>query len=412
LRILLVNQHYPPDAGATGALMAELAAGLARRGHGVTVLTGRPTYEESRRERPPPRETVHGVDVVRVPAPRRQEGTLGRGLHYLGFAASAVARGLRLAAPDVILATSATPFFGGLAARVLAAAKRVPLVICVQDVHPELSCALGAVPDVPAVRLLAAIEAAAWRGAARVVVISDDLREAAIRRGVDPDRVVTIRNWADPERIVPAGRSALRREAGFADGDFVVQYAGNLGQAQDLETVLEAAAVAGRADDRVRLLVVGAGSRGASVARRVRAIPGARVVPFRPADQVADVLAAADLALVPLRRGLSRWCVPSKIYAVLASGRPVGAVLDRGSEVARTVEEADCGFRVDPGDVEALAREILRLAGDPAAARRLGRNARAWAESGGGLERALDEYERVLRQASPESRTAADAPRT
>ena len=396
MRILLVNQHYPPDAGATGRLVAELAGSLAARGHEPVVLTGRPSYPESRGVPAPARERRDGVEIHRVPTLARREGPFGRGLHYLSFALGALVRAMFLPRPDAVLAFSSTPFFGGPVAVLLARAKRCPLVYCVQDVHPEISVALGALRDGPLVRGMRRLESFAWRAATRVVAIADDLHGAATLRSVAPERVVTIRNWADPRRIVPRGRSALRTRLGFSDEDFVVQYAGNFGRAQDLETALEAVKLAGRTDGRVKLLLVGAGSGQGSLERRTARVPGAVVVPFQAEEHVSDVLAAADLALVPLHRGLTRWCVPSKIYSILASGRPVGAVLDADSEVARVVEAADCGFRVDPGDAPSLAREILMLSGDRDRARRQGRNAREWLERDGALDRAAAEYEAVL----------------
>lgn len=399
MRILLLNQHYPPDSGATGRLLADLAEGLAARGHDITVLTGRPTYPGPREPSVPARERLRGVDVVRVRMMRRREGAMGRGLHYVGYALGSLVRGLRLPRPDVIIAFSSTPVFGGLAAWALAWAKRCPFVYCVQDVHPEISAALGALRSAAVVRTLRGWEAVAWRGAARVVVIGDDLRAAAADRRVAPERVVTIRNWADTTRIEPKQRSAFRGEVGFTGEHFVVQYAGNLGRAQDLDTVLAASRLAHRADDRVRLLLVGAGSGAEGLARSARDAEdaeGVRFADFQPEERVADVLAAADVSLVPLRKGLAQWCVPSKVYSILASGRPVGAVVDARSEVARVVEEGDCGFRVDPGDVASLAREILRLSSDRERTSRLGRNARAWLEKDGGLDRALRQYETLL----------------
>lgn len=376
--------------------MAELAAALASRGHEAILVTGRPSYPEARRLPAPSRERCGGVTIHRVPTLPRREGKLGRGLHYLSFASSALLRALTLPRPDVVLAFSSTPFFGGPAAALLAAAKRCPLVYCVQDVHPEISVALGALREGSLVRWMRRFETITWRAAARVIVIADDLAEGAASRGVDAARLVTVRNWADPSHITPGSGSVLRDRLGFAPDDFVVQYAGNFGRAQDLETVLEAARLAGRKDGRVKLLLVGAGSGQGSIERRALRVPGAVVVPFQPEAQVSDVLAAADLALVPLHRGLTRWCVPSKIYSILASGRPVGAILDAGSEVARVVESADCGFRVDPGDVAGLARHILDLASDRARATRYGANARRWLEHEATLARAVSEYEAVL----------------
>jgi glycosyltransferase involved in cell wall biosynthesis len=398
LRVLLLNQHYPPDEGATGRLLADLAQGLAARGHDITVLTGRPNYASSRRLVAPTHEKLHGVHVVRVPMARRREGFLGRGIHYASFALTSWARGFFVRRPDVIVAFSSTPAFGGVSALCLARALRRPFIYCVEDVHPEIAAALGALRGRRVIRVLRAVEAMAWRRAERLVLIGDDLRAAAAGRGVDASRVVTIANWADTSRITPRERSAFREQMGLKEDHFVVQYAGNLGRAQDLDTVVAATTLAHRSDERVRLLCVGAGSSRSALSRVAEASPGVLVADFQPEERVADVLAAADVSLVPLRAGLSRWCVPSKVYSILASGRAVGAVVDRGSEVARVVDEACCGFRVDPGDAPALAREILRLASDRASTRRLGANGRSWLERNGALSRALDAYEGLLEE--------------
>jgi glycosyltransferase involved in cell wall biosynthesis len=223
-------------------------------------------------------------------------------------------------------------------------------------------------------------------------------------------RVAVIPNWADASRLAPQESSALRDRLGYSADDFVVQYAGNLGRAQDLRTVSRAVERARREEPRVKLLIVGGGSGEQDLVRSMASMPGVRHIPFQPERDVADVLAAADLSIVPLRAGLSRWCVPSKVYSILASGRPVGAMLDAESDVARLVQCADCGFRVDPGDDRSLAREIVRLARGRGEARRLGRNGRDWMEREGGLDSAIERYSGLLREVVSPSSARVPAP--
>jgi colanic acid biosynthesis glycosyl transferase WcaI len=399
VKILLVNQHYPPDAGATGKLAAQLAGRLVRRGHEITVVTGKPTYDEAKRAAAPSRETTDGVHVRRLPLLPRRSAPVARMLHYLSFAAALLARGPFLRRPDVVLAFSSTPLFGGVAAALLARLVRRPLVYVVQDVYPEVAVALGVLRRGPIERIALSLDTVAWRAAARVVVIGPELAAAAAARGVEPARTTVIANWADTRAIVPSVGSAFRRDAGIADDDFVVEYAGNFGRSQDLDVVLEAARLVeaeGPPARPVRFLLVGGGAREAELRRAARELSAVRVLPRQSEDKLGDVLAAADLSLVPLRRGLTRWCVPSKVYSILASGRPVGAAVDADSEVARLVEHGECGFRVEPGDARALAAEIRRLAGDADRARRLGSNGRVRAETEGSLDRAADEYEALL----------------
>jgi colanic acid biosynthesis glycosyl transferase WcaI len=416
LSFLFVNQHYPPDPAPTGTLLAELARALAARGHSIRVLTGRPTYEEARRTRVPREEIQGGVHVVRLPILPRARGAAGRFAHYVSFALALVVAGLRGPRPRAILAFSSTPLVGGLASLALARLRGVPWIYVVQDVYPEVAVALGVLrPRGIATRIAAWIESASWRGASRVVLIGKDLVDVARARGVRPERITVIENWVDVSRIRPRAESELRREAHIEDDAFVVQYAGNLGRSQDLDTVLAAADLvertlaadaaigaggveseARRRAPRVRFLLVGSGARAAEMRGRAERLEHLRVLPFQPEDRLADVLAAADLALVPLRSGLTRFSVPSKVYSILASGRAIGAAIDAGSEVARIVDEAECGFRVDPGDAEGLAAEILRLAKDPPRAARWGSNARHWVERHGTLERAATAYESIL----------------
>lgn len=338
---------------------------------------------------------------------RRTNGALGRLVHYASFAFSLLAAGIRGPKPDAILAFSSTPLFGGIASLALARLRRVPLVYVVQDVHPDIALALGLLSPGIASRFAGLLERATWRGATRLVLIGRDLEEVARTRGVDPARIAIVANWADLARIRPISGSAIRRAANLEEDAFVVQYAGNFGRSQDLDSVLEAARRVERELSRekaatrpVRFLFVGGGARAAEIRTRAESLSNVRVLGFQPAERVSEVLAAADVSLVPLQAGLSRFSVPSKVYSILASGRAVGAAVDAGSEVARLIDEADCGFRIDPGDPDALAREILRLARDPERAAFLGANGRRWAEERGGLDRAAESYEAVLTQAA------------
>lgn len=408
MKIALVNQHYPPDAGATGKLAAQLARSLARRGHGVTVVTGRPTYDEAKNVRAPHDEIRDGVRVLRLPLLPRRDGPAGRVLHYLSFAIALMLRGPFLPRPDVLLAFSSTPLFGGAASALLARALGCPFVYVVQDVYPEVAVALGVMRPGPVERIARFLESCAWRAATKVVVIGPELAEVARTRGIDASRLAVIANWVDPVEIGFVDPGRFRREAGIGDEEFVVEYAGNLGRSQDLEAVLEAARIVEARmlpDAPVRFLFVGGGACAEELRRAAEGVPRVTFLPRQPEGRLAEVLAAADLSLVPLRRGLTRWCVPSKVYSILASGRPVGASLDADSEVARIVERSGCGFRVDPGDPAALADEILRLAGDPGRAGDLGRRGRRRAERESSLEQAVSDYEELL-ESIARSRTA------
>ena len=413
MRILFVNQHYPPDGGATGKLVAELSERLVALGHDVTVLTGWPTYRNATHGARF-HETRAGVEVVRLPILPRWNGAIARTLHYASFALSAAIRGPWLRRPDVVLAFSSTPLFGGLAARWIAKRHASRLVYVVQDVYPEIAVALGELKPGIVQRIAHAVDRWVWTQADRVVLIGESLRSVAAERGFDPAAFPVIPNWADPDRITPLAKSAFRAQVGIGADEFVVQYAGNVGRSQDFELILEAARLVALEDPSVCFLIVGSGSADAEVRRAASESGQVKIIPFQPERILPEVLAVADVSVVPLREGLTRYCVPSKFYSITASGRAVAAALDPDSDVARWIDELDCGFRVDPGDAEGLARGILALSRDRARARRQGANGRSFAESLGSLDRAVADYDALLREVvtSPvaESRHEAELP--
>jgi colanic acid biosynthesis glycosyl transferase WcaI len=172
-----------------------------------------------------------------------------------------------------------------------------------------------------------------------------------------------IPNFVDTEWIRPADRdNAYRREYGL-EGKRVVMYAGNVGFSQSLELLLDAAAALAHEDD-VMFVINGGGAARADLERRARGMTNVRFIDMQPKDRLPEVLAAADIHVVPLKRGLARSSVPSKLYSILAAGRPVVASVDAGTEVARTIEAAGAGIAVGPDDAEALTKALAWLLDD------------------------------------------------
>jgi colanic acid biosynthesis glycosyl transferase WcaI len=188
-----------------------------------------------------------------------------------------------------------------------------------------------------------------------------------------------IPNFVDTARIRPGPKeNAYRAEHGLT-GRTVVMYAGNLGYSQSVDLLLDAA-VAHQHDPSVVFVVNGGGSARPELERRAAGLDNVRFVDLQPRERLPEVLAAADVHVVPLRKGLARSSVPSKLYSILASGRPVVASVDPGTEVARTLERAGAGLAVPPDDAEALTKALTRAIEDPEQAERWGRSGRAFVE--------------------------------
>jgi colanic acid biosynthesis glycosyl transferase WcaI len=201
----------------------------------------------------------------------------------------------------------------------------------------------------------------------------------------------------DTERIAPLDRAtAYRREHGLGDR-LVVMYAGNVGMSQSLDLLVEAARRLRDRDDVV-FVVNGAGSALDDVVRQAEGLTNVRFVGPQPRARLPEVLASADVHLVPLRRGLARSSVPSKLYSILAAGRPVLASVDEGTEVARTVVAAAAGASVGPEDPDAFVPALVRLLDDPDARARMGASGRRFVEGWASPDAVAAAYEALFEE--------------
>jgi colanic acid biosynthesis glycosyl transferase WcaI len=397
MRVLVLCPHYAPDTAPTGEVMTRIADELVDRGHELHVVTSLPWYLHHRVEpgwtgRPVRHQDRYGERVTRVhPFPTDKRNIPARALGFAGFtglAAVMALKGWRHHPPDVVLAMS-PPLTLGVAGWLAARRWRVPFVFNIQDVFPDVAVELGAITNRWVLRFASWLERWTYRRADAVTVLSDDLRDnlvAKIQGSVpDPyDRVRVIPNFVDTARIAPADRMGTpgggdyRREHRLGDRR-VVMYAGNVGFSQSLELLVGAAgALVDRSD--VVFVINGGGSARPDLERQAAGLDNVRFVDFQPRERLADVLAAGDIHVVPLRRGLARSSVPSKAYSILAAGRPVVASVDEGTEVARVVEKAGAGLAVPPDDPEAFAAALTALLDDPARARAMGAAGRTFVE--------------------------------
>ncbi|MBD0328660.1 MAG: glycosyltransferase family 4 protein [Thermoleophilia bacterium] len=394
-RLLVVNQYYRPGIEATARVLTELCEALADEWE-ITVVAGTVAGAAGAgRER---RNGVHVRRVASTAFARRRRSL--RALNYLSYLLLALAAGVRERRPDVVLAMTDPPLVGAVAAAV-ARRHRAPLVAVSQDVFPEVAEALGQLARPAVAALLRRLAAVPLRRAERVVAIGETMRARLEMKGVPAARLAVIPNWVDTGALRPAPRrNAWAREHGLEDA-FVVMHSGNLGYAQDLETLVRAAALLG---EEARVVVVGGGARRAdlaALARRERA--PVRFLPYQPTGALPLSLSAADVHAVGLARGLAGLVVPSRIYGILAVGRPVVVHAEEESETAQLVRQAGCGLVVPPGEPEALAaavREARTLDLDE-----LGRRAREWVVAHGGRDAAVARYRALL----AEVRSAAGA---
>jgi colanic acid biosynthesis glycosyl transferase WcaI len=375
VKILLLNQFFPPDLAPTGQMAADLAEDLATGGHEVTVLASRGNYLGG--DRQPELSSWRGVQVARVAATSLGKRTLAhRALDYGSFYASAGWMLRRLPAPDVIVAMTTPPLIAatGLGAR----RKGTKLVYWVQDLYPEIAVAFGAIgKSALHTRTMAAVSRRVMQASAQVVVLGAAMKERVIDGGARRDRVSIIPNWADGSMVrpIPHESNALRGDL-LRDARFVVLYSGNIGRAHDVSTMVKAArALADRRD--IAFVFQGEGNKKAELELGTRGLPNVRFAPYQPRERLAESLSAADLHLITLSPNVVGLLEPSKLYGIMAVGRPALYVGPEQSEVARTIGTERMGACAANGDVEGLVAAITSRADEPLVCREEGARARS-----------------------------------
>ncbi|WP_083391408.1 glycosyltransferase family 4 protein [Parafrankia soli] len=388
-RVLLVTHYFPPEVGAPQARLSENARAWAADGLDVTVLTGMPNhptgvvpaaYRRTLRRI----EHVDGYRVVRTwlyATPN--EGIARKTLGHLSFMVSSVLLGARSAGPADVVVVSSPTFFSLGSAWMLARLRRARLVVEVRDLWPAIFVQLGVITNRTVIATLEHLELAAYRAADAVVTVTEGFREDIVKRGIEPAKVHVIPNGVDLTRFHPDAidrmteTPRIRAELGVRPGELLVLYVGAHGISQGLVSIADAAARLVEENAPVHFAFVGEGADKQRLAARVTEL-GLTSTTLHPAvtrDEVPGLLAAADICLVPLRDvPLFETFIPSKMFEILAAGRPIiGSV--RG-EAARILTEAGA-MVVPPEDPDALAAAVRALATDPRRRAAMGRAGQA-----------------------------------
>ncbi|MDX2175879.1 MAG: glycosyltransferase family 4 protein [Candidatus Sumerlaeia bacterium] len=378
MRLLLVNQYYAPDCAATAQVLADACEDLVRAGHEVHVVAGRARYDGADGALPG-EEVLHGVHVQRVGGTGSRRGRYrDRLLGYTAFHASLAGALMRVPRPDAAIFLT-TPPLVGVHGRWLRALRGVPYALWVMDVYPEIVFRSGLFsPRSAAGRAWSALATAELRGADRVVALCGDMAEVLARRGVSRERFEVVPCWADGAEIRPAplqGNPFRRRE--FPRARFLAAYSGNAGTCHCFDAVVEGIRLL-RARPDAAFAFIGGGKRYDGL-RRDLAPEGDRVrfLPYQPRAELRDSLTAPDAHIVTLDPRYDGLLLPSKVFGVMAAGRPILFVGSATGTVGRLLRDSGCGIVVDPADGAAFARAVERLADDPGEAAAMGARGRA-----------------------------------
>jgi colanic acid biosynthesis glycosyl transferase WcaI len=411
VHVAFFNRSFYPDTTATGQLLTELCQGLVEA-HGcrVSVVAGVPLLAAGGDEMPVrglvQRERYSGVEILRARGTRLSKRRfVGRFTNYVSYFLSACHAGLRLERPDVVVAQTDPPIIG-LAGYLAARRFGVPFVMAYKDIFPEVARLLEDFQSETVYRGLLAVNRFLARKADRVVALGETMRRRLIEgKGADPARTVVIHDWADCSAIAPGPKdNPFAREHGLAE-KFVVMHSGNLGLSQGLESLVEAAAELRHVPD-IAVVFVGEGVKKPALRERAerRGLGNVRFLPFTPTVRLHESFAAADVFVVSLKAGMAGYIVPSKLYGILAAGRPYVAAVEEASEVTAITQRWECGLVVPPGKAAEMADAVLKLYHDRPLALQMGISARR-----GALEfdrpRQVRAYYELFRELTGEARS-------
>jgi colanic acid biosynthesis glycosyl transferase WcaI len=396
-RLLVLNQYYWPGVEATAQLLTDLCEALADEVD-VRVVTGVLHGHEDE----PRRATHNGVEIVRVPSTSFERSKVfARASNYVTYLSNALLYGLRGPRPDLVLCMTDPPIVADIAL-LIARRYRAPLVVISQDVFPEIAVQLKRLENPIVMRLLRALVSLYLRRADRIVAIGDTMRKRLEEKGAPSERLRVIPNWVDTERLAPRERANWWAQKRRVEDKFVVMHSGNVGHAQDLDSLVRAATFLRDLDD-LAIYIIGTGARHAELTALAELLEVDQVtfLYYQSRDALADSLSAADIHVVGLAHGLAGYVVPSRLYGILAVARPVIVAADAESETAQVVERVGCGIVVPPGRPELLARAIRDAHDGKLDLAEMGARGRAWVAREADRSVAVGRYRELLRELAP-----------
>ena len=396
--ILFLGQFFYPDHNSSATLPFDTARYLAAQGYAVDALVGYP--KEYSDGTAPLRETAAGVNIRRVRYLQlKRSGTLERLINYFSLTFRMLLHTGLLKNYRCVFVYSNPPV---LPLVPILAKKRfgTKFVFVSYDVYPEVAYASGSLhPDSMISRVMRRINRGLYRSCDCVVALTDEMRRflLANRPELAEDRVVTIANWAHEKRLSPDAEAYAR--FGYADGQFVVSYFGNMGIAQDAETMMRAAELL-KDDPRIRFLIVGHGSKTEAVSRRIAEgeLHNVQLMGFLTGQEFEHAVAVSSCCIVRLEKGLMGTCAPSKYYSYLQGGKPVLAVVEKESYLAEEVAREEIGRAVEIGDGEALRDAIVFLAEHPELCRSMGLRAGKLYKERYAYEVAMGKYGQLVKR--------------
>lgn len=384
MKILLLSRYFPPEIGTAANLFYDLALGLSKKGHEVTVLTGFPWYNlkeipEKYRGKIWMVENYNGVNVKRLSIPIWGPLKMKLAAGHLTSPVSAVLAGVNIPRPDLIFAYS-PPLPFGISGWLLKLIKKCPFILGVQDLHPQCYIDQGVLKNRILIGMLEGMERFCYKHSSIITVHSEGNKEHVVKKkGIPEDKVVVLPNWINTDEIKPLPRVNSFSLKYKLNDKFIVGYAGTLGMSQEPMNIVETAALL-KNHWNIEFFVVGDGLEKDAMLKRAQylGLNNIRFLPMQPKEVYPWVVASCDVGLVTLNARVKTPVVPSKILSMMAAGRPVVASMPLDGDAPKLIKDAGCGISVEPDNPEAIADAILSLSNNPELCGRFSRQGREY----------------------------------
>ncbi len=407
-KILVIEQHFYPEVAATGQLLLDLCEDLVKVGYQVKVITGNPTELYQKKINIPRRENYQGIEIVRLKNTALSKYNMaGRVINYLTFHLSIFFHIIFSKRPDLVLVLSNPPFisFHGLVLKIF---KKCKVIYNVQDLFPDLAVELGKLRNKTFIFVLKTLSKYIIRKVDKVIVVGECMErkiKEEVLKDIEADHIVTIHNWADGDKIKvledkEAKNNYLKKKWGL-EGKFVVLYSGNIGYLHEFDTIIDVAEyLAKEGLKEIVFVFIGEGIKKSYIEEKVKekGLDNILFFPYQQREILTYSLGLADVSLVTLEKGFEGMVVPSKIYGILASGKPMIGVVGRESEITEIIKKGECGRVVKIGDGGALSEVVIDYYRNPQKCREEGMNGRKYFEENYDRKIATGKYIKVIEE--------------
>jgi colanic acid biosynthesis glycosyl transferase WcaI len=409
MKILILTPYYSPDLGPSAPMFHLLSIALVQLGHRVTVVSMVPHYPsgqvlESYKRRWIKSSLEDGVEVIRIPIPSLDRENLKK--RMVQFAIYQIVAMFATISRKFDCTIISNPFFCSLFPLIWhSIIRKTPTIYSVYDVYPDVGIQLGIFKRKSVISLVTTLERFCLTHSTMVQILSDSFKKSITAMGVLDENIALIYPWVDLKLIHPLPQNNTFTQEYGLNNQFNVLYAGNIGLSQGFEHILGAAELLINHPE-VHFVFVGEGTVKTTLQKQVeqRSLKNIHFIAFQPRERLPEVLASADVSLVVLRQGMGVNSLPSKIFSIMASGRPILVSVDAESESWKLLKQADAGMWVAPEDAAELAEAIISLKNDSALCERLGYNGRNWVEQHHSPEYAADQFEHFLELAIRDQR--------